>query len=324
MSPGEALPLLLPPPDGAGGDRPPPEPTAPVTGYPTLEATWVGGSHGPLGKGQGEGAEGGTEHSGGDADAPEATFCLPPGIRGRVFLERRPAGPHAWPPCVGPAHPGLDAACEPLKPLFRDRGAWLIGDCRGFAALPLLGAAAAWTAEKGLPLALLGSNAQGLLPLPVFIFLPLVSALIGVAYLACVATRWTCDVERAVEGQLGPALNDALRAAGLGHLHARVKFNYKFAADDWDTYRRRFANSRRRGLANESEPQCFFSYRRLPPPEGAGQEGTVWSTFWLWVDFVETAAALDGPSVPSGPMSRGWGVDFAGGTTRYGTFATVG
>ena len=270
-----------------------------------------------MGKGQGEGAEGGTEHSGGDADAPEATFCLPPGIRGRVFLERRPAGPHAWPPCVGPAHPGLDAACEPLKPLFRDRGAWLIGDCRGFAALPLLAAAAAWTAVGGLPLALLDSNAKGLLPVPVSIVLPLVAALIVVVYLSCVATRWTGDVERAVEGQLGPALNDALRAAGLGHLHARVKFNYKFGGDDWATYKRR------RGLTFESEPQCFCSCQRLPPPEGAGQEGTVWSTFWLWVDFVETAAALAGPSVPSGPMSRGRGVDFVGGSSRYGTFAEV-
>ena len=302
---GEAQPLLLPSPDGASD-----------TGHPTLEATWLGGSHDPLGKGKGEGAEGGREYTGGDAGAPEATFGLPPGIRGRVFLERRPAGPHAWPACVAPAHPGLDAACEPLRPLFRGRGALLIGDCRGFVALPLLAAAAAWTAEDGLPLAFLNFKAISLLP--VFICLPFVAALIAVVYLSCVATRWTCDVERAVEEQLGPALNDALRTAGLGHLQARVKFNYKFAADDWATYKRR------RGLTFESEPQCFCSYQRLPPPEGAKQEGTVWSTFWLWVDFVETAAALGGPSVPPGPMSRGRGVTFVGGSSRWGTFTEVG
>ena len=108
-----------------------------------------------------------------------------------------------------------------------------------------------------------------------------------------------------------------LCVVGLGHLHARVKFNYKFGGDDWATYKRR------RGLTSESEPQCFCSCQRLAPPEGAGQEGTVWSTFWLWVDFVETAAALAGPSVPSGPMSRGRGVDFVGGSSRYGTFAEV-
>ena len=38
----------------------------------------------------------------------------------------------------------------------------------------------------------------------------------------------------------------------------------------------------------------------------------------------DPSTALDGPSVPPGPMSRGRGVDFVGGSSRWGTFTEVG
>lgn len=283
---GEAQPLLRPPPGGAAG-----------AGHPALEATWLGGGPDARGKGEGKAAKVGEGYMGGDApEVPEATFGLPPGICYRVFLERCPAGPHAWPPGLAPAHPGLDDACEPLRPLFRARGAWLIGDWRGFVALLLLAAAAGWAAADMLPTSLLKSNPKAGFLLPEL--LPFAAALIALVYLACVATRWTCNVDEAVEQQLGPALNDALRAAGLGHLQARVKLSYKSVTDDWGTYKRR------QGLTFESEPECFFSWHSLHPPEGL-QRRKVWSTFWLWVDFVDAAAALEAPAAPaSAPWPR--------------------